>query len=207
MMPSYWMFCVLEFVHLPVVSPSIYFPFFCFFCWNFLKWDWMVLAAFSTSTGLRGGTGEAHVPLQALDSEQDRKQGIAREATAVEVKSAATIKVRTHAKHWSFFFVVVVCFDQFQSWILHSMWFKPFQKHHLQSHDWAYLRFLYTPMLFLLRPSNWKGSTRTEINPLALQIWSQLVFESPQLQLYLKSIACLRRHRSHTDDQTSLYLY
>lgn len=102
-MPSYWMFCVLEFVHLPVVSLSIYFPFFCFFCWNFLKWDWMVLAAFSTSTGLSGGTGEAHVPLQALDSEQDRKQGIAREATAVEVKSAATIKVQTHAKHWSFF--------------------------------------------------------------------------------------------------------
>lgn len=101
-MPSYWMFCVLEFVHLPVVSSSIYFPFFCFFCWNFLKWDWMVLAAFSTSTGLRGGTGEAHVPLQALDSEQDRKQGIAREATAVEVRSAATIKVQTHAKHWSF---------------------------------------------------------------------------------------------------------
>lgn len=107
MMPSYWMFCVLEFVHLPVVSPSIYFPFFCFFCWNFLKWDWMVLAAFSTSTGLRGGTGEAHVPLQALDSEQDRKQGIAREATAVEVKSAATIKVQTHAKHWIFFLLLL----------------------------------------------------------------------------------------------------
>lgn len=97
------MFCILEFVHLPVVSLSIYFPFFCFFCWNFLKWDWMVLAAFSTSTGLSGGTGEAHVPLQALDSEQDRKQGIAREATSVEIKSAATIKVQTHAKHWSFF--------------------------------------------------------------------------------------------------------
>lgn len=84
-----------------MVPPFIYFPFFCFFCWNFLKWDWMVLAAFSTSMGLSGGTGEVHVPLQALESEQDRRQGIAREAeaTAVQAKSAAMIEVPTHTVH------------------------------------------------------------------------------------------------------------
>lgn len=50
----------------------------------------MVLAAFSTSMGLSGGTGEGHVPLQALESEQDRRQGMAgeAEATAEQAKTA-----------------------------------------------------------------------------------------------------------------------
>lgn len=96
------MFCVFECVS-PRFSPFIYFPFFCFFCWNFLKWDWMVLAAFSTSKGLSGGTGEVHVPLQALESERDRRQEIAREAeaTAEQAKTAAKIEVPTHVLHWN----------------------------------------------------------------------------------------------------------
>ena len=69
---------------LPAVSPFIYFPFFCFFCWNFLKWDWMVLAAFSTSMGLSGGTGEVHIPLQVLESEQERRWD-SQSATTLEV--------------------------------------------------------------------------------------------------------------------------
>lgn len=58
-----------------------------------------MLAAFSTSTGLSGGTGEVHVPLQVLESEQDRRQGIAgeAEATAMQAKSAATTDFPTHA--------------------------------------------------------------------------------------------------------------
>lgn len=45
------------------------------------------MAAFSTSTGLRGGTGETarmlqQVPLLPLESEHDRAQGTAREAEA-----------------------------------------------------------------------------------------------------------------------------
>lgn len=43
-------------------------------------------------------------------------------------------------------------------------------------------------------------TAQREINPLT----PQLVCESSQLQFYLKSIACLWRHRSHTDNQTSL---
>lgn len=69
-------------------SLSIYLLFLCFFCWNFLKWVWMVAAAFSTSTGLSGGTaGMAHVPLLALDSEHDRTQGTAREAEAIAMET------------------------------------------------------------------------------------------------------------------------
>lgn len=54
----------------------------------------MVVAAFSTSTGLSGGAaGPLHVPLQALESEHDRTQGIAKEAEAIaiETKSVAMI--------------------------------------------------------------------------------------------------------------------
>ncbi len=58
----------------------------------------MVAAAFSTSTGLSGGTAGAvqHVPLLALESEHDRTQGIAREAEAIamEAKSAVIIKFK-----------------------------------------------------------------------------------------------------------------
>lgn len=44
----------------------------------------MVEAAFSTSTGLSGGTaGTVHVPLLALESEHDRTQGIAREVEEI----------------------------------------------------------------------------------------------------------------------------
>ena len=59
----------------------------------------MVAAAFSTSTGLSGGTGDtAHVPLLALESEHDRTQGTAREAEAIAMQtySVAMIKVQTH---------------------------------------------------------------------------------------------------------------
>lgn len=76
----------------------VYLPFLCLFCWNFLKWVWIVAAAFSTSTGLSGGAagGAAHVPLLALESEHDRTQGIAREAGAIamETNSAAVIKFK-----------------------------------------------------------------------------------------------------------------
>lgn len=62
--------CFSDWSHLLPRSPFVYLPFFCFFCWNFLKWLWMVAAAFSTSTGLSGGTeGAVHVPLHALEAE------------------------------------------------------------------------------------------------------------------------------------------
>lgn len=83
------------------LSLSIYLPFLCFFCWNFLKWVWMVAAAFSTSTGLSGGMGgAAHVPLLALESEHNRTQRIAREAEAIamEALSVAMIEFK-HAVH------------------------------------------------------------------------------------------------------------
>lgn len=83
----------------PDRSPA-YLPFFCFFCWNFLKWLWILAAAFSTSTGLSGGAaGPVHVPLLTLESEHDRTQGIAREveAIAMETYSAAIIRFKhTH---------------------------------------------------------------------------------------------------------------
>lgn len=48
----------------------------------------MVAAAFSTSTGLSGGTGDTgHVPLLALESEHDRTQGIARDAEAIAMET------------------------------------------------------------------------------------------------------------------------
>lgn len=105
---TYFFVCTnTEFIHsknplcfLLSLLPSIFIhhlPLLCFFCWNFLKWDWMVVAAFSTSTGLSGGTaGVAHVPLMALESEHDRTQGIAREAGAIamETLSVAVIKFK-----------------------------------------------------------------------------------------------------------------
>lgn len=61
----------------------------------------MVLAAFSTSMGLSGGTGEGHVPLQALESEQDRRQGMAgeAEATAEQAKTFSRQRLPTHLLH------------------------------------------------------------------------------------------------------------
>lgn len=50
-----------------------------------------MVAAFSTSTGLSGGaagtSGTAQVPLLMLESEQDRTQGIAREAEAIAMEA------------------------------------------------------------------------------------------------------------------------
>ena len=57
----------------------------------------MVEAAFSTSTGLSGGTsGVVHVPLLVMESEHDRTQGIAIEveAIAMETKSVAMIEFK-----------------------------------------------------------------------------------------------------------------
>lgn len=56
----------------------------------------MVAAAFSTSTGLSGGTGAVHVPLLVLESEHDRTHGIAREveAIAMETYSVAMIEFK-----------------------------------------------------------------------------------------------------------------
>lgn len=89
--------CVPGLLHLchHHLSLSIYLPFFCFFCWNFLKWVWMVAAAFSTSTGLSGGTGAVQVPL-LVESEHDRTHGIAREveAIAMETQSVAMIEFK-----------------------------------------------------------------------------------------------------------------
>lgn len=62
----------------------------------------MVAAAFSTSTGLSGGSvGEPHVPLQESESEHDRTQGIAKkvEATAMETNSVVVISPHTHDSH------------------------------------------------------------------------------------------------------------
>lgn len=55
-----------------------------------------MVAAFSTSTGLRGGAaGMAHVPLLVLEPEHDRTQGIARaEAMALEIWSVAVVKFK-----------------------------------------------------------------------------------------------------------------
>lgn len=56
-----------------------------------------MVAAFSTSTGLSGGTaGAVHDPLLTLESEHDRTQGIAREAGAIamETLSVAMIKFK-----------------------------------------------------------------------------------------------------------------
>lgn len=46
------------------------------------------MAAFSTSTGLSGGAaGPVQFPLQALESEHDRTQGIAKEAEAIAMET------------------------------------------------------------------------------------------------------------------------
>lgn len=163
----------------------------------------MVLAAFSTSMGLSGGTGEGHVPLQALESEQDRRQGLAREAEAT-AEQAKTSNTRSTLKPpFKLALSFSPCSDQFQALILRSTRLRPSQRNHLRRHEWAYLRFLYTPMLFLLRPSNCKEKTRAqrEINPLTGN--PRLVCESSQFQFYLQCITCVWRDRSHTDDQTS----
>lgn len=66
----------------------------------------MVAAAFSTSTGLSGGTaGAVLIPLLAFESEHDRTQGIAREAEAIAMETWSVAMIES--KHMVYILALI----------------------------------------------------------------------------------------------------
>lgn len=153
-------------------------------CWLLspLQWGWAEERARGTSRCRRWSlsrTGDRGWP-----------EGPSEQLSRQRLQQAKTSTTRSTLKPpFKLAFSFSPCSDQFQVLILRSMWLRRSQRNRLRRHEWAYLRFLYTPMLFLLRPSNCKEKTRAqrEINPLT----PQLVCESSQFQ-FLSAVHHMR---------------